>query len=94
VDTDICDEEEGDTMSAPTMDLEAILHLVQQWPARDQIALVNAILSEIRRSSSADIPELPPLLRLRGIAATGRPAPTDDEIARILEEERMHKYGR
>ena len=75
-------------MTAPTLDRETILQTVQKWPLEDQIALADAILALVRAHKGLESP-----MALRGIAATGHPAPSDEDVARILEEERMQKYG-
>ncbi len=81
-------------MAAPPMDRESILQLVRQWPISEQVALADSILAEVR---TAEQPISPPFVtseNLRGILATDRPTPSDEEVARILDEERMKKYGR
>ncbi len=81
-------------MATPTLDRETILHLVETWPIREQVALADEILAIAHAAPLA--PPLPPAVSsaaLRGIFANGRPAPSDEEVACILEEERMKKYG-
>ncbi|HEY8326694.1 MAG: hypothetical protein ACHQ1E_09530 [Ktedonobacterales bacterium] len=81
-------------MTAPTFDRETILRVVRQWPINEQIALADAILADARASTEPTLePPAVPSAALRGILSNDQPAPSDDEIARILDEERMKKYG-
>jgi hypothetical protein len=72
---------------------EGVLKIVSQWPTAQQIALVEDVLRTI--SSRVE----PPKQRRRtldqalGLLATDRPAPTDEEVERWLDEHRMEKYG-
>ena len=81
-------------MTAPTYDRETILRVVRQWPVNEQIALADAILADARATTEPTLQ--PPAMSsaaLRGILANDQPAPSDDEVARILDEERTKKYG-
>lgn len=81
-------------MTAPTLDREAILRIVRHWPISEQVALADAILADARASTQPVVqPPAVPSAALRGILSSGQPAPSDEEVARILEEERMKKYG-
>ena len=72
---------------------ENVLKTVRQWPAVQQMELVQDVL----RTISARID--PPKKRTRtldqalGLLATDRPAPTDEEVKQWLDEHRMEKYG-
>lgn len=81
-------------MTAPMLDREAILRIVRQWSINEQIALADAILADAQASSQPVFqPPAVPSVALRGILSNGQPAPSDAEVARILDEERMKKYG-
>lgn len=81
-------------MSAPAYDRETILRVVRQWPINEQIALADAILADARAATERVLrPPAVPSAALRGILSNDQPAPSDDEVARILDEERMKKYG-
>ncbi|MGZ3582958.1 MAG: hypothetical protein ACXWQR_13920 [Ktedonobacterales bacterium] len=81
-------------MTAPTLDRETILRIVRHWPINEQVALADAILADARASMQPTMqPPAVPSAALRGILSTGQPAPSDEEVARILDEERMKKYG-
>jgi hypothetical protein len=81
-------------MTAPTFDRETILRVVRNWPITEQVALADAILADARASTQAEVqPPAVASAALRGILSNGQPAPSDEEVARILDEERMKKYG-
>ncbi|HUY79177.1 MAG TPA: hypothetical protein VMV29_20585 [Ktedonobacterales bacterium] len=81
-------------MATPALDREAILHLVHHWPISEQVALADAILAEARAATQPVLqPPLVPSAALRGILSNGESPPSDEDVARILDEERMKKYG-
>lgn len=81
-------------MTAPTFDRETILRIVRQWPINEQVALADAILADARAATEPSLqPPAVPSAALRGILANEQPAPSDEEVARILDEERMKRYG-
>ena len=81
-------------MTAPMLDREAILRIVRQWSVNERIALADAILADARTAPQQALqPPAVPSSALRGILSNGQPAPSDEEVARILDEERMKKYG-
>lgn len=83
-------------MTAPTLDRETILRAVQKWPVSEQVALADAILDQAQEAHARPEEAQPPsisAMALRGIASNGQAAPSDDEVARMFEEERSRKYG-
>ena len=81
-------------MSAPAYDRETILRVVRQWPINEQIALADAILADARTATGQVLrPPTVPSAALRGILSNDQPAPSDEDVARMLDEERMKKYG-
>ena len=81
-------------MAAPMLDRDEILRIVRQWSVNERIALADEILADARTAQPQEIqPPAVPSAALRGILSNGRPAPSDEEVARILDEERMKKYG-
>ncbi len=81
-------------MTAPTYDRETILRIVRQWPINEQVALADAILADARAAANPIVqPPAVPSSALRGILANDQPPPSDAEVERILDEERMKKYG-
>ena len=81
-------------MTAPMLDREEILRIVRQWSVNERIALADAILADARTAQQQELqPPAVPSAALRGILSNGQPAPSDEDVARILDEERMRKYG-
>ena len=87
-------------MATPTLDRETILRAVRSWPAGEQIALAQEILLRAEEQRMEEHPRRRHWQRsriasseLRGLLANGQPAPSDEEVARWLDEERMKKYG-
>lgn len=81
-------------MSAPAYDRETILRVVRHWPINEQIALADAILADARTATGQVLrPPTVPSAALRGILSNDQPAPSDEDVARMLDEERMKKYG-
>jgi hypothetical protein len=75
--------------TAHTTDYDRVLKIIQNWPAAHRLTLVQAVLKTLAPS---DVTERPPQARTleqaRGLLATNRPAPTDEEIAQWLDERR------
>ena len=77
-------------VTTPTLDRETILQVIHHWPISEQIALADAILAEARSAVPSQYrPSTIPSAAFRGILASGSPAPTDEEVARILEVVRV-----
>lgn len=75
-------------------DYRAILRTVISWPAEDRFALVQDVLRTLAPRPEPDFARRAAALdRLRGIAKTDRPPPSDEEVKQWLEEERVKKYG-
>jgi hypothetical protein len=79
-------------MAISTGERETILRTVAAWPREDQVALARAILHRAT-TLGAMTPQRPSWRQMVGLAAQGRPAPSDDEVARWLDEHRSEKYG-
>ena len=81
-------------MAASTLDHDAILQVVRQWPVSERVALADAILADARSSLQGTVqPAAVPSSMLRGILSNGQPAPSDEEVAHIVDEDRCQKYG-
>jgi hypothetical protein len=63
---------------------------VQAWPQPLRLSLATKILQSIEAEQMRPKKSLADLV---GILATDQPPPTDEDVERILEEERMKKYG-
>ena len=82
-------------MATEALDRESILQAIQNWSPDEQLALAREItgraeaLAEDKRGARLAVPSA----ALRGLLANGQSAPSDEEVARWLDEARMEKYG-
>jgi len=61
-------------------------------PPSERLALVSAIIESLQNTSIARPGRSDAIRRLRGLLKTDQPAPTDQEVAVMLEERRLEKY--
>ncbi len=69
-----------------------VLERVRTWDAKMRIDLARQILETVVPPQIPP-PQTMPLDEVIGILKTDAPAPTDEECKKIIEEERMKKYG-
>jgi hypothetical protein len=80
--------------TAETNELTDLVDRVKTWSPALRITRARRILETIEHSSAVDEPPRRiPLEQVFGMLKTDAPPPTDEECARIVEEERMRKYG-
>ena len=79
-------------MTAKTDPVTSVWREVRDWPPCDRLALASKIVQSLETEDSAAKREQPSLSNLIGAWQTDR-IPTDEEIERILEEERMRKHA-
>ncbi|MEQ8537426.1 MAG: hypothetical protein RIB93_08180 [Coleofasciculus sp. D1-CHI-01] len=58
----------------------------------DRLALVSAIIESLQNTPIAKPGRSSAIRRMRGLLKTDQPAPTDQEVAAMLEERRVEKY--
>ena len=58
----------------------------------DRLALVSAIIESLQNTSMQRPDRSLAIKRMRGLLNTNQPAPTDEEVAAMLEERRVEKY--
>lgn len=80
-----------------TNQISELVQRVQNWPAPMRIALARRIL-ETLESPPLDLSPSeqwrgPTAAEMAAMFKTNRPAPNDEEVQEILEEELMKKYG-
>ena len=75
----------------PAAEFEKLLEQVRSWPAEQQQALAQAIVGGLPAAPKRKKGGLHNLVGL--LAEPGVTPPTDEECERIVEEERMRKYG-
>lgn len=78
-------------MNVTDLDYETVRTIIQRWPTTMRITLIHDILDTLAKQEPRDT-KRGTLERARGLLSTDRPAPTDEEVERMLEEHRMEKY--
>ena len=58
----------------------------------DRLALISVIVESLQESPVSKSERSAAIRRMRGLLKTDRPAPTDEEVAAMLEERRVEKY--
>lgn len=58
----------------------------------DRLALVAAIVESLQDTPVSDADRSSAIRRMRGLLKTDQPAPSDEEVAVMLEERRVEKY--
>lgn len=58
----------------------------------DRLALVNAIIESLQDTPISQSDRSAAIKRKRGLLKTDQPAPTDEEVAEMLEERRVEKF--
>ena len=65
---------------------------VFKLPPSDRLALISAIVESLQNTPVTQSDRSSAIRRMRGLLKTDQPAPTDEEIAAMLEERRVEKY--
>jgi hypothetical protein len=65
---------------------------VFKLPPSDRLALISAIVESLQDTTIAQPDRSGAIQRMRGLLKTDKPAPTDAEVAVMLEERRVEKY--
>jgi hypothetical protein len=65
---------------------------VFKLPPRDRLALISVIVESLHESQVSQAERSAAIRRMRGLLRADRPAPTDEEVAAMLEERRVEKY--
>lgn len=74
-------------------ELAEIADRVKSWPVDMRIALARRILETAGTPTILETPRTLSLDQVIGILKSEAPAPSDEECRRIIEEERLRKYG-
>jgi len=72
--------------------LQELKEQVFKLPPSDRLALVSAIIESLQDTSISQLDRSSAIQRMRGLLKTDQPAPTDEEVAVMLEERRAEKY--
>lgn len=65
---------------------------VFKLPPSDRLALVTAIVESLHDSLVSTPERADAIQRMRGLLKTGKLAPTDQDVAMLLEQRRVGKY--
>jgi len=74
------------------MSLQELKEQVFKLSVSDRLALVTAIVESLQDQPAIASDRSGAIRRMRGLLKTEQPAPTDQEVAAILEERRVEKY--
>ncbi len=79
--------------TAESIEMVDVLNRVKDWPLAMRVTLARRMLETAVRPMIHEPPRTPSLDQVIGILKTDAPPPTNEECERIVEEERMRKYG-
>ncbi|MCL1465392.1 hypothetical protein [Argonema galeatum] len=65
---------------------------VFKLPPSDRLALVSAIIESLQDTPISESDRSGAIRRMRGLLKTDRSAPTDEEVAAMLEQRRVEKF--
>ena len=74
-------------------ELTEVVNRVTGWPLDMRMTFARRILETVEIPAIMEPPRTLSLDQVIGILKTDAPPPTDEECERIIEEERMRKYG-
>ncbi|MBD1925367.1 hypothetical protein H6F74_03565 [Trichocoleus sp. FACHB-90] len=74
------------------MSLQELKNQAYKLSVSDRLDLVNAIVESLRRELRPQPDRKAAIDRMRGLAKTDAPAPTDAEVEAMLEERLVEKY--
>jgi hypothetical protein len=72
--------------------LQEVKEQVFKLPPTDRLALVSAIIDSLRDRPASHDDRVGAIQRMRSLLKTDQPAPTDEEVAAMLEDRRVEKY--
>ncbi|NJK68637.1 MAG: hypothetical protein HC849_05310 [Oscillatoriales cyanobacterium RU_3_3] len=72
--------------------LQEVKEQAFKLPPSDRLALVSAIIESLQNTPVSESDRSGAIRRMRGLLKTDQPAPTDEEVATMLEERRKEKY--
>jgi hypothetical protein len=72
--------------------LQELKEQIFKLPSSDRLALVSVIIESLQNQPTFDVDRSGAIQRMRGLLKTDQPAPTDEQVAAMLEERRAEKY--
>ena len=73
--------------------LREVKEQVFRLTPKDRLALVSAIIESLQGTVISEPDRSGAIHRKRGLLKTDQPAPTDEEVAAMLDERRVEKYS-
>ncbi|MDX2212682.1 MAG: hypothetical protein SFY66_05270 [Oculatellaceae cyanobacterium bins.114] len=74
------------------MSLQELKEQVFKLSVSDRLSLISAIIESLQENPSFAPDRARAIRRMRGLLKINQPAPTDEEVAAMLEERRTEKY--
>lgn len=72
--------------------LQELKAQIFKLPPSDRLALISAIVESLQDTPVNKPERSGAIQQMRGLLKTDRPAPTDEEVATMLEARRVEKY--
>lgn len=82
-----------DTERQTDSEYSSVLQRVSRWPSSERLALVQDILRMLSAVLNDERQEKDTWKQASGLLAGPWPTPTDEDVARWLEERREEKFG-
>jgi hypothetical protein len=72
--------------------LQEVKEQAFKLPPNDRLALIAAIIESFQDTPVSDADRSGAIRRMRGLLKTDQPAPSDEEVAAMLDVRRVEKY--
>jgi hypothetical protein len=84
---------EPDATARELAEYSSVFKIIRGWSPSLRATLITRLIDELAREAEPPRPKKSTLERARGLASNGGPAPTDEDVERMLEERRQERYG-
>lgn len=81
------------SLHAEPLDFDHLLHTVRAWPTADRLRLAQAILKTVESDVRPTTRWKMPASEAEGILAGSWPAPTDEDVKRLVDEYLTERYS-
>ena len=71
--------------------LQEVKEQIFKLPPKDRLALMSAIIESLQETVISQPDRAGAIQRMRGLLKTDQPAPTDEEVAVMLDERRVKR---
>ncbi len=86
-------EQKTEVEETSGLSYEKVRDAVRAWPPQLRIVLMRELLDTLTEPAEAQERKRKSLFELFGMLKTDKPAPSDEDVARWLDERRMERYG-